>query len=186
MFTFDEATHTYALDGTILPSVSQLLSGCGIINTSFFKPEHAEAGTRRHLITEYYDKGTLDWGTVGEADLPYLEAWIKAREELGFNIVEIEQRMYHPQYGYAGTIDRITEINDAPWIIDIKTGQKQRWHELQVVLYGLMLSHDGVHPNLMDIYIKKNGKYSTEVFGYDKKNTALAALRVYQFKEKRT
>ena len=184
MLEYNDDLHEYSLDGVILPSVTTLIKDCGIINTTFFTGQGADNGTRRHLLTELYDKDTLNWETIVDEDLPYLEAWIKAKEELGIDVQAIEQKMYHPVLYFAGCVDRLALVKGVPTVIDLKTGAKAKWHELQLILYGLMCIHDDVKPNLMTIYLKKTGKYSMESYDYSNERFALAAVRVAQWKKK--
>ncbi len=178
---FDKETHTYSLDGRVLTPVTDLLKDCGIIQTTFYTGKGAENGSRRHLATELLDKDILDWSTIAECDMPYLSAWIQAKEELGIEITSIEEQMYHPLLNYAGTIDRRAIIKDEIYIIDIKTGAKAKWHELQLILYGLMVEP---RPNLLAVYLKKNGKYAVEKYDYKNERFAMSAIRVEQWKNR--
>ena len=184
MLEYNDKDHTYFLEGTELPSVTTLLRDCGIINTAFYTGAGADNGTRRHLLTELYDKDTLDWGTVAEEDLPYLNGWIQAKEDLNMEIQGIEQRMYHELLSFAGTIDRLATVGGKPTIIDIKTGQKAKWHELQLILYGLMTANNDQKPNLMTIYLKKTGKYTIQEYDYTNERYAMSAVRVSQWKRR--
>lgn len=184
MLVFDPEKHEYSLDGIILPSVTTLLKECGIINTTFYTGNGADNGKRRHLVTELFDQERLDWESVLEEDLPYLSSWIQFKKDFNVEIQAIEQKMYHSILRYAGCVDRLVEIGGKPTVIDIKTGQKQKWHELQLILYGLMCIHNDIKPNLMCVYLKKTGKYSIEEYGYENERYALSAVRVAQWKNR--
>lgn len=182
--TFQEEGHKYFLDGTELPSVTTLLSDAGYIDKRWFKENDAIKGKRRHKATELMDQGILDWTTVAEADMPYLEAWIKAKEELGIEIEECERFVYHPLLRYAGTIDRLAMVKGRPYVIDLKGGTELRWHQLQLILYGLMVEHDGELPGLMDVYLSAQGSYKHRIHDYSNKPYALAAVRVWVWKNR--
>ena len=113
---FDEEEHKFSVDGERLLSVTQVLSGAGCIDTKFFTDQGRKNGTRRHLVTELYDKGILDEATVDPADRPYLDAWIKAKEEWKIQIVRIETQMYHPLLRYAGIVDRLCLVDGVPTV----------------------------------------------------------------------
>lgn len=179
MLEYNDSTHQYFLDGTELTSVTTLLAECGIVNNKFYTKEGADNGRRRHKVTELFDKGELKWEDVLEEDLPYLEAWIQFKEDYEVKIQYIEQQMYHPLLGYAGTIDRLAEIKGQPVVIDIKTGAKAKWHELQLILYGMMIEP---RPNLMVVYLKKNGKYKEERCDYRDQRFAMDVVGVNQWK----
>ena len=114
--TFDPETHTYRKGETVLPSVTQILKDVGLIDTTFFAPEHAERGTRIHEATVFWDETGMDDDTLPEEWAGYLSAWKKFREETGFIPSHIEQAFCSDQ-GYAGTVDRIGKthkINPLP------------------------------------------------------------------------
>ena len=181
MLEYNDETHQYFLDGTELTSVTKLLTECGIIDTRFFSKGGADNGRRRHKVTELYDQGKLKWEEVLAEDIPYLEAWIQFKEDYEVKIQFIEQQMYHELLDYAGTIDRLADIKGEPTVIDIKTGAKNKATELQLILYGLMVEPK---PNLMIVYLKKNGKYKVEEFGYENERYAMAAVRINQWKNR--
>ncbi len=184
MLEYDDKTHTYYLDGSEIKSVTQLLQDVGLMSSKFFTEEGANNGKRRHAVTELYDKEVLDWESVLEEDLPYLQAWIYFKKDYNVKIQAIEQRIYHPLLGYAGTIDRLAEVKNVPTVIDIKTGAKNKDNELQLILYGLMVENTGQKPNLMTVYIKKNGKYSVEEYDYKNERIAMSVIRVSQWKRR--
>ena len=145
MLTFNKEEHKYFLGKRELISVTTLIKSVGLINTSFYKKSGTDRGTRVHKFTELYDKGELDWSTVDEEAMPYVEAWVRFSADRPLRYTGIEEIGYHPLFNYAGMMDRIT--ND--YVIDIKTGKPERWHSIQLTLYGMIKFHnDGIHRNL--------------------------------------
>ena len=181
---YKEEDHTYTLEGRKLTSVSAILKDCGIINNKFYTEAGANNGKRRHLLCELYDKGTLDWGSIGEADLPYLEAWIKFKEENHVEIQGIEVGAYHPLLNYAGTTDRLMLIKGEPYIGDIKTGAESKATELQLILYGMMFTYAGQRAKLKTIYLKETGKYKPREAFYKDEKFAMSAIRINQWKQR--
>ena len=123
MLTFEPEGHVYRWNGVIVPSVTQILEAVGILDLSMVDRDvlaaAQELGKNVHKICELYDKGTLDESSVDGAGRGYLDAWIKARKEMGFDKFSmIERKIYHPDYKYAGTLDRVYSGT----VIDIKTG----------------------------------------------------------------
>jgi len=178
---FNEEKHLFTVDGVVKRSVTQVLKDCGLVNTKFFTEQGRENGSRRHLVTELYDRNTLDWGTVDPEDLPYLEAWITAKEQLKIEIKFIEQKMYHPVLGYAGIVDRLCLVDRQPTVLDIKTGSPMPATKLQLPLYGLMVETLTPIKHLI-IYLKANSRF-TPVW-VDKKDqfVAMGAARVSEWK----
>jgi len=135
--TLDAETHTYWHEGRKIPSVTQILKGVGLIDTSWFTEEATLRGTCVHEATHLDDLGTLDENTVDEAVWPYLEQWRKFRAEMGVTITAMEQMIYSPIYGYAGTLDRTLLFAGNPVEVlgDIKAGARAKWHALQTAAY---------------------------------------------------
>lgn len=186
VLTFDAETHTYRVGEEVIPSVTQILKDVGLIDTSFFKPEHAERGTVVHAATQFFDETGMDDDTVPDDLLGYLEAWKKFREETGFTPSHIEQSLYSKQ-GYAGTVDRIGKTHKInPILLDIKTGPPQPWHRLQLAAYALMSKHELNIPvwQSWGVHLTRDGKYSVETYkSIDDAADWLACLRVYQLKQ---
>jgi hypothetical protein len=108
MLTFDEATHTYRVNGSIVPSVTQVIPS----DYSHVHPRVLEKARQRghavHKATELYDKGTLDFATLDPQIEPYLVAWDKFKLDYEFESdpYDVERRVYHPVDRYACTGDR--------------------------------------------------------------------------------
>lgn len=138
MLTFDEESHSYAYDGAIVPSVTQVLQG--INNYSFNSDVTARAaafGTAVHKACELYDTDNLDMASLDEALRPYLNGWIKFRGDTGFVPTWIELRVYSKKYRYAGTLDRIGTMKKKNILLDIKTGVPTKTIGLQLAGYEI-------------------------------------------------
>jgi hypothetical protein len=133
--TLDRATHKYSVD---LPSVTQVLQDCGIIDTTWFTDEARDRGSRVHLYCEQYDLGILDWSEVQDGDEDYVRCYIvykKAHPELAWDWIEIP--MMDKAGLYCGTTDRMIHIRPkAIW--DLKTGLEEDWHAIQLAAYANM------------------------------------------------
>ncbi|MDA8112095.1 MAG: PD-(D/E)XK nuclease family protein [Nitrospiraceae bacterium] len=183
---FRAEDHSYHVNGVRLPSVTEILKDVGLIDTTHFKPEHAERGTTVHEATQFWDETGMEDDTIPEELLGYLEGWKKFREETGFEPSHIEQSFYSPQ-GYAGTVDRIGKTHKInPILLDIKTGPKQGWHRLQLAAYALMAKHELRIPiwEYWGVHLKRDGKYSVETYkSIEDSADWLAVLKVYQLKQ---
>lgn len=124
MLTFDEELHEYRWDGQKVPSVTTVIKP--ICDYSFVEAMKLEAACRRgtevHKVCELYDLGTLDdTGIEDWEHFNYFNAWRKFRDESGFLPVMNEQKLYHKDLKYAGTLDRIGEVSGVMSVVDIKT-----------------------------------------------------------------
>jgi hypothetical protein len=122
VLTFDEASHSYHVDGVYVPSVTTILkplSQYGQVNPAVLA-KAAELGTMVHAATELYDLGTLDEDDLDPVLRPYLDAWIRFRKEVDFQPVTVEKRLYHATFGYCGTSDRTGIVRGKMAVVDIK------------------------------------------------------------------
>lgn len=135
---FTEEGHSYALDGKPIPSVTSILKKVGATSAFYSGDGSAmDRGTRVHEATEM-----MDALGMRPADFPAdirdrLEDWEMFKNALNTHILRIEQKVYSEKYWYCGTLDRLVEINGMPFILDIKTGQKAKWHPFQLAAYAL-------------------------------------------------
>jgi hypothetical protein len=58
--TYDDATHTYKLDGVVVPSVTQVLTAAGVIDNRWFTEEATHRGQLVHVATMLMDQGELN------------------------------------------------------------------------------------------------------------------------------
>jgi hypothetical protein len=122
VFHFDEATHTYTLDGVKVPGVTSIIEP---IRPDFDRvpPDVLERkralGTAVHLACELDDNDELE--SCDDVLQPYVQAWRRFKAEAGAVILANERRMPHLQLRYAGTIDRLALIDGEAWLLDLKT-----------------------------------------------------------------
>lgn len=146
-----------------------------------------ERGRFVHTATQLDDEDDLDESTLGDELPPYVAAWRKFRADMGFTSFDlIEHRMYDPQLGFAGTLDRF--ISASGILIDIKTNLAPWWVRIQLSAYKHML--DQQYPGgvrRMAVELHRNGTYRVIEFPIvDHRHdfqTFVAALRVWQEKE---
>lgn len=186
---FDSQTHTYRVDGRVVPSVTQILKNTGFIDDRFFTVEAAQRGTRIHEASVMVENNTLDWFSINDEDHPYVRAYEKFLKESEFKAIMIEYRLYCKVYNFTGTPDRVGYLGDKPVIIDLKTGAKQNWWILQLAGYKHLVKMN--HPmfaaaECLSLELRDNGNYNlcphvmreeTQIF--------LAAAAIENYKHKR-
>lgn len=162
--TFREKDHVYMLDGERLPCVSDL---CRFLHREVYKDaplwqmEAAAArGTAVHEATEALDAhGTAS--IAGEYQ-PYLLAYKAFLQDYRPAWDMIEKPLHHPEYRYAGTIDRYGALLGEAALVDIKTTYTvyKPLCRAQLNLYRLMLIARGYPVHRMCIlHLKKDGTY---------------------------
>lgn len=164
---FYDPTHTYTLDGEVIPSVSELTrfisreiySDIG----QFTLDRAASRGTGIHKATEILDK----YGTVEISDddaLPYLQAYLRFRKEHEVDWEKIEWAVSHPSGEYAGTIDRYGTLDGKRTLADIKTVSAmdpghRKLYEASLNLYRMAIEESRPVERLVLIWLKKDGSY---------------------------
>ncbi|MGE0383444.1 MAG: hypothetical protein AB7Q97_01860 [Gammaproteobacteria bacterium] len=152
---FDRASHTYRLDGAVIPNVTRILEVLATyqgIPASVLQAA-ADRGDAVHFATELWDREELDEASVPAEIAGYLNGWKKFRHESGFHPTYIEERVYSLRYRFAGTADRGGTFDSLPWIrpgspalIDIKaTAELMPVVGPQTALYALAWSES--HPS---------------------------------------
>jgi hypothetical protein len=106
---FEESTHTYSLHGQRVPSVTQVLDQLGtyVGIPADVLARKAEIGDAVHYATELHDRGELDPLSVPDEIAGYMVAYLKFREQTGFEPTVIEQIVHSDRYRFAGRLDRI-------------------------------------------------------------------------------
>ena len=124
-FLFDEATHTYTLDGAVIPSVTEI---CAPITCGKYPPvgvvqQAAARGTRVHELCALYDMDALPDEIEAEL-VGYVKAWAAFCRDYKPVWTHIELPLYgvtNTGLPFAGTLDRIGEIDGQTRVVDIKT-----------------------------------------------------------------
>ena len=167
MLTFDEATHTYTLDGIQLPSVTEVTRFCAYDYKSD-RPWLAEAAARRGTAV-HEACALIDYGEEPE-ETPeiagYLKAYRRFLKDWKPEWKLIECPIADRNMKMAGTMDRFGIIHNAPAILDIKTGQL---HDAALIaqltayanLWLYQLEDDPLppFPSLYALKLSKDGTY---------------------------
>ena len=180
---FKEQNHTYMLEGEELPCVSDL---CRFLHREIYKEAPAwqmeaaaERGTAVHLATEKLDKQGV--AEISEEHLPYLQAYKAFLLDYRPSWVFVEKPIYHPDYRYAGTIDRYGDIAGDAALVDVKTTYAvyKPLCRAQLNLYRLMLIARGYPVHRMYIlHLKRDGTYKLIPFVEDDP-LALALIAIH-------
>lgn len=132
MLVFEEHTHTYTLDGEVVPSVTGILKATGIIDFTGIPAGVLESartrGTTVHAAVHYFNEGDLDvdgfYRDFPEY-APYLRAWVSFCEQRRFRAVLNEHRVASRKHRVAGTLDCLGWLDDRAVLLDFATGRPQ-------------------------------------------------------------
>jgi hypothetical protein len=160
--SFDPVEHRYYWGTREVPSVTTILKNGA---ASFAPDASRKRGTMAHAITAMMDHWTIGLEDVPDDYRGFAVAWQAFKDKELFVPSEIEVPGIDAEKRYAGTIDRIGTVGDrGRWVLDIKTGLRNAWHDLQVAGYqGLsgkgLKKWTGAGSKLGLVYIKANGTY---------------------------
>ena len=183
--SFEPLNHEYhSPDGMFLPSVTQVIKD--IFDTYNYKGNTGAAtkGSHIHKACELWDNNDLEEESLDPIIKPYLEQYKLALKNENIKILENEVMRYSPKYFYAGTIDSIAQIGDFKCLIDIKTGQPEKWHMVQIGAYKELLKHDLKIDKCFDLYLKPDSYKFVEQDGKKGLSYFIACNAVYQIKDK--
>jgi PD-(D/E)XK nuclease superfamily len=101
------------------------------------------SGSLVHQATERYDNGeTISLfntdGTIkySTREWKMIERYVEFRNKYNINVVSTEQNIISPALGFAGTLDRVIDLDGKRWLIDIKTSNAVHNHYfLQMAAY---------------------------------------------------
>lgn len=185
--TFDEVHHSYWLGSRRLPSVTEIIKPLTDLShiPGFVLERKAWIGTVVHATTELYDLDEL-----GEYDPDiegYFEAWKRFRFEHNPSFIAVESRVWHPEAGYAGTIDRVVDINGNRYVLDIKTSKSiYPSTAIQLAAYqGAWQAKTGDEVQRLAVHLRPDSTFATHTFFDDEADMATfrACLAVHQWKE---
>lgn len=124
LLSFDPVAHRYTVDGEVLPGVTTILRPLSDAFYAGISREvlraKAELGEAVHKAAELYDARILDESTVHPLVRPYLDAYVDFRQKLRFVPIASELRVWSPASRFAGTLDLLGTIDQAPALVDIK------------------------------------------------------------------
>ena len=183
MIKFDEATHTYTVDGVRLVSVTQVIADAGLYGdaTAFFTEYSRNRGTNIHKIIQWHLSKELDESTVGPVERPYFDAWLKFEAEADYVSDACEKAMASVPYRFAGTVDHVGHLNGHPSLIDTKTGATMPATSLQLAGYEVLIKSPGI--KRFSLQLMNTGKYKlTEFKNRSDRGVFLSALSLYFWK----
>jgi len=167
---FEEDTHTYTLNGSVIPSVTRLMkplsdSLYGGVN-EYALEMAARRGTAVHNAIENFLLCGIE--DIEEEYEGYFEAFKSWYEEYKPVVHTTEQKVYHKIMRYAGTGDLIASIDDEKILIDFKTSSviNEMLTGVQLEAYDKAYESHGVHLDGKAIlHLCKDGKYTYRKYG---------------------
>ena len=193
---FDEATHTYTVNGTEYPSVTQIIRFLSYDQSKCADQQMAliarGRGTEVHEAAALYDySGDIAEDLSADA-APYLSAYVQFCRDYKpkWNYIEhvLGANREGIPYGYCGTLDRAGFIDGKFCIMDIKTSYRVNIPSLsaQLAAYNNLLKfqHTELYKEDTDLYglqLMRNGKYRLYKVDYEQGSKLLVScLAIYK------
>ena len=120
---FNARTHCYTVAGRVVPSVTEVLAPlCDFRGVPVYVLRAAAAfGAAVHKACELDDLGLLDESALDPQLAGSLHGWRTFCKEHGARWKLVEAPLFHPDLGYAGTVDRYGLVDGADAVVDLKT-----------------------------------------------------------------
>ena len=166
MIEFDADTHTYKVDGKILPSVTTIT---GILSSIEYKEIDKEILERAAKRGSAVHKAIEDYTLWGDYDLdieyePYMEQFKKALEKYQFKTQKTEFMLTNNEI--CGTLDNMSILNGDIIIIDYKTTATihKKLLEAQFGGYKLLCDYNGIKVDKWyGLFLNKKGYKFIEI-----------------------
>lgn len=167
--TFEDSTHTYRLDGVIIPSVSTIMEP---LNADKYRgisaktlARAADKGTSVHNAIENWIK--FDIEDCPEEHQAYFDAFREWWEREKPVLVGSECRVYHKIMQYGGTVDLLAYIRDKLTLLDFKSTynlyEMTCGVQLEAYLQALA-SHGIIVEQKLILQLKRDGNFAEREF----------------------
>lgn len=190
---YRDADHKYTFSSFRVPSVTQTLEP--LMNFDGMPQKVREdallRGTLVHKLTESWDRGKpLDLELIDDAQLGgYLRSYQKLRDDFRFEIVSIEERLYHRKHRFAGTSDRLVIHDGDLGVLELKSGPLHPEYALQTAGYQLAANDGRVGQKVTRrwaVFLKQDGNYSlVEHKDKEDEDAFVGALRLAYWRMRR-
>ena len=164
MLNFNPDLHQYSVGNEILPSITQILSAEGFVDTTWYTDAGRDRGTIRHLVTHQHDIGELYEDELDPEYLPTLKAYKAFLKDTGFKVRDSEVPRYHKTLKYAGTPDKVGELGKYIAVVEIKGLGLEPWHQIQTAAQAELVKQDYnvVIVKRFSLRFKPDGTYRLE------------------------
>lgn len=192
-FEYDPITHIYKINGSAIPSVTQVLQDVGIVDLSDVPPDRLEAarqfGVAVHDACELLDNQDLDMVSLDPALFPYVDAWSRFKYDTGFFMLDNEKAIFSLRHRVAGRPDRVGMM-DVLTVVDIKsTASMNPATAVQSGGYKIIYNENRIPAEQIKkrigVLLKPDGKYKIEPYNDEGDlNVFLSALNVTNWKRR--
>lgn len=184
-FQFDESSHTYRLNGDVIPGTTDIIKEC--VGSGFEYLQDAawylQRGRAVHAAAKFIAEGKpFECDPRIEGRVNALRKWFADHQPHDFIC---EQPVFSATYRYAGTPDLVCLIQNRPHIVDWKNSLDEARLSWQVSAYGIAIKAPAMTRGL-GVELHDDGSYRMTApidlrrFGQE----FLAMRSVYSIKER--
>lgn len=158
----DEEGHLYRLNGSRVPSVTQMIGALNLVETRWFTEDARRRGQHVHAAVHLWIQDDLKWESVWPPWAGHVRAAIKFLEDARVDpkTLQTEVRVGHEVLGYAGTADVFGVLFGDECVPDWKSGAIGEGTGIQTALYDIANPlPDGRRRRRMGIQLRENGTY---------------------------
>lgn len=189
--SFDEETHTYLLDGSLVAGVTSIMSDVGLVDYSGVAPDllqrSADFGKMAHLYTAYRDLGVLDESSIPGEMKVILDLWEDFKRDHNVKMINVERPVASRVWKFACTPDRVAEVEGKLAVIEFKTtyniSKSVKW---QLAGQQICLEENGFDIKERWAVQIKNGKMAVKHYPISElrvdKSVITSAVTVYNAK----
>ena len=167
--TFEDATHTYRLNGAEIPSVSRIMEPLSSFEYQGVDDKTLERAANRGTSVHNSIKDWLLFGidTTNPEYRGYMDGFLDWWEFVKPVLIASEMRVYHKLFRYGGTVDLLANIDGDITLIDYKTTSRliDKNCRVQTEGYSQALgSHGIVVKSKHILHLQSNGKWKFPEF----------------------
>ena len=157
LYEYDDAEHTYQIDGRAAPGLSQILSLSGFLDGMMAPEDALERGKRVHKAIELHLQRDLDEASIPAEDRGYFDSFLRF-EDLGrAEFAHAEYLTGNAELWYCTQIDGVGLFDGEPMVANFKTGDAYPHYSIQ--LAGEALCMGEPLPKRVGIYLRADGEF---------------------------
>lgn len=163
MREFRPGDHSYWMDGIRVPSATQILKLCGLIDSTYYTEESRQRGQAVHAACHYIAEGDLDVNSVHHPIKGYVDAYVDFAKTVRWLPTVCETPIFSEQYRFGTTPDQV--IQSTFEICELKSGTMMPWTALQTALQAIALFPKGYYKSRrFGVELHKDGTFRKELF----------------------
>ena len=166
---FDDSLHQYSLDGTVIPSVTQIMKPLSNNEYEGISGKTLEVAATKGSAVHGAIENWIKFGIIDiEPEFQgYMDGFLSWWDTYKPEVIASEMKTYHKLMWYGGTVDLLCKIGRDVCLVDYKTTYRlfQKNCAVQLEAYSQSLLSHGIEVDMKYIiHLKKEGKWEFKPF----------------------